>query len=97
VLSVNAYPFEPHPALQTLSVVLIVLLGAAVGYVYTEMHRDAILSNLTSREPGELGWEFWLKLLAAAAIPVFSLLATQFPEINQLLFSWLQPALEAVK
>jgi hypothetical protein len=97
VLSVNSYPFEPHPALQTLSVVLIVLLGAAVGYVYSQMHRDPVLSRLTSSEPGELGWDFWLKLGSAAAIPLFSLLATQFPEINQLLTSWLQPALEAVK
>jgi hypothetical protein len=97
VLSVNAYPFEPHPALQTLSVILIVLLGSTVAYVYTEMHRDPILSRLTSNEPGELGWDFWLKLASAAAIPLFSLVATQFPEINRFLFSWLQPALEAVK
>jgi hypothetical protein len=97
VLSVNAYPFEPHPALQTLSVILIVLLGAGVAYAYSQMHRDAVLSRLTSGEPGELGWDFWLKLASAAAIPLFSLIATQFPEINQFLFSWLQPALEAVK
>ena len=97
VLSLNAYPFEPHPALQSLSVLLIVLLGAAVGFVYTEMHRDPVLSRLTSSEPGELGWDFWLKALSAAAIPLFSLLATQFPAINQVFTSWLQPALEAVK
>ncbi len=97
MLSVNTYPFESHTALQTLSVILIGLLGAAVAFVYTEMHRDPILSRLTSSEPGQLGWDFWLKLLSAAAIPVFSLLATQFPEINQLLFSWLEPALQAVK
>jgi hypothetical protein len=97
VLSVNTYPFEPHPALQTLSVFLIILLGAAVAFVYSEMHRDPILSRLADSEPGELGWDFWLKLLSAAALPLFSLLATQFPEINQLLTSWLQPALEAVK
>jgi hypothetical protein len=97
VLSVNTYPFEPHPALQTLSVLLIILLGAAVAFVYSEMHRDPILSRLADSEPGELGWDFWLKLLSAAALPIFSLLATQFPEINQLLTSWLQPALEAVK
>jgi hypothetical protein len=97
VLSMNAYPFEPHPALQSLSVILIVLMGLAVGYVYAQMHRDPILSRLTSTKPGELGWDFWLKLGSAAAIPLFSLLATQFPEIGQIFNSWLQPALEAVK
>jgi hypothetical protein len=97
LLSMNVYPFEPHPALQTLAVVLLVLMGAIVGYVYAEMHREAILSRLTSTQPGELGLDFWIKFGSAAAIPLFSLLATQFPEINQALFSWLTPALDAVK
>jgi len=97
VISMNVYPFEPHPALQTLAIVLLASLGAAVGVVYAEMHREAILSRLTSTGTGELGWDFWLKLLSAGAIPVFSLLAVQFPQINQFLFSWLEPALQAVK
>ena len=97
MLSMNVYPFEPHPALQTLAVLLLVLMGAVVGYVYAEMHREAVLSRLTSTQPGELGVDFWIKFGSAAAIPLFSLLATQFPQFNQALFSWLTPALEAVK
>jgi hypothetical protein len=97
VISMNVYPFEPHPALQTLAIVLLVMLGVVVAYVYAEMHREAILGRLTSKGNGELGWEFWLKLASAGAIPVFSLLVVQFPEINQFLFSWLKPALDAVK
>ena len=97
VLSLNTYPFEPHPALQTLAVLLILAMGAMVGYVYAEMHRDGILSYLTSTTPGELGLDFWVKFLSAGAIPVFSLLAAQFPSINQFLFSWLEPALQALK
>jgi hypothetical protein len=97
VLSMNTYPFEPHPALQTLAVVLLVVMGGAVGYVYAEMHRETILSKLTSTVPGELGLDFWVKFASAAAIPVFSLLAAQFPGINQFLFSWLEPALQAMK
>jgi hypothetical protein len=97
VLSINSYPFEPHPALQTLSVLMLLVMGGAVGYVYAQMHREPILSRLTSSQSGELGWDFWLKFAAAAAIPVFSLLAAQFPSINQILFSWLEPALQAVK
>jgi hypothetical protein len=97
VCSMNVYPFEPHPALQALSVILLFVMAAAVGFVYAEMHRDAILSRLTSTNAGELGWDFWLKFASAGAIPVFSLLAVQFPEINKLLFTWLQPALNAIK
>lgn len=97
VLSLNTYPFEPRPALQALAVLLLVTMAAAVGYVYAEMHRDGILSYLTSTKPGELGLDFWLKFVSAGAIPVFSLLAAQFPSVNQFLFSWLEPALQALK
>lgn len=97
VLSLNTYPFEPRPALQALAVLLLVAMAAAVGYVYAEMHRDGILSYLTSTKPGELGLDFWLKFISAGAIPVFSLLAAQFPSVNQFLFSWLEPALQALK
>jgi hypothetical protein len=97
VLSMNTYPFEPHPALQTLAIALLVVMAVIVAAVYSQMHREAILSRLTSTTAGELGWDFWLKLLSAGAIPIFSLLAVQFPEINQFLFSWLEPALQSVK
>jgi hypothetical protein len=97
VCSINIYPFEPHPALQVLAVALILVMGAAVGFVYAEMHRDAILSRLTSTNAGELGWDFWWKFISAGAVPVFSLLAVQFPEIGRFLFSWLAPALQSAK
>ena len=97
VMSMNVYPFEPHPALQSLAVVLLLIMVGTVGYVYAEMHREVILSRLTSTAPGQLGADFWIKFASAAAIPVFSLLAAQFPSINQFLFSWLEPALQAMK
>jgi hypothetical protein len=97
VLSINTYPFEPHLALQSMAVLMLIAMGVAVGTVYAQMHRDNVLSRLTSSRPGELGWDFWLKLASAGAIPVFSLLASQFPSIRQFLFSWLEPALQAVK
>src|SRR5262249_274879 len=95
--SITVYPFEPHPALQILEVALLAVMAAAVGFVYAEMHRDSILSRLTSTTPGELGWDFWFKFVSAGAIPVFSLIAVQFPEISRFLFSWLEPALQALK
>ena len=95
--SVSVYPFEPRPALQTLSVIMIVALGLAIGYVYAQMHRDPILSRLTETSAGELGWDFYVKFIAAGAVPVLSLLASQFPAINNALFSWLEPALQALK
>ena len=95
--AMSIYPFEPHLSLQILAVSLLVVMAAAIGFVYAQMHRDTILSRLTSTTAGELGWDFWLKFVSAGAIPVFSLLAVQFPEIGRFLFSWLAPALQALK
>jgi hypothetical protein len=97
VASFSVYPFEPHVTLQMLAIALLVFMGACVGYVYAEMHREAVLSRLTDTEAGELGWDFWVKFASAAAIPVFSLLAILFPAINQFLFSWLEPALKTMR
>ncbi len=97
VCSISIYPFEPHPALQVLAVALLLVMGVIVGFVYSEMHRDAILNRLTSTTAGELGWDFWVKFIAAGALPLFSLLAVQFPEIGRFLFSWLEPLLQSAK
>ena len=97
LLSISCYPFEPNPAMFTLAVILILVMGVVIGYVYSQMHRDPTLSRLTSTPEGERGLDFWLQFLGAGAVPVLSLLAVQFPTISHFLMSWLQPALQASK
>jgi hypothetical protein len=97
LFSISSYPFEPNPDMFTLAVLLIVVSGVVVGYVYSQMHRDPALSRLTSTQEGQVGFEFWVQLLSAGAIPVLSLLAVQFPSISRVLTNWLGPALQAIK
>jgi hypothetical protein len=97
LFSISSYPFEPNPDMFTLAVLLIVVLGVVVGYVYSQMHRDPALSRLTSTKEGQVGFEFWVQLLSAGALPVLSLLAVQFPSISRVLTNWLGPALQAIK
>jgi len=52
-----------------------------------QIRRDATLSLITDTSPGELGGDFWLKLLQFGALPLLSLLAAQFPEVANFLFS----------
>jgi hypothetical protein len=73
------------------------VVGAIVFSVYAEMHRDATLSHITNTNPGELGMEFWFKLIAFGAGPLLGLLAAVFPEISGFVTSWLQPGVEAIK
>jgi hypothetical protein len=60
------------------------------------MHRDAILSRLTGTTPGELGADFYIKIGGFVVLPLISLLVSQFPDVNNFLFSWLQPALQTL-
>jgi hypothetical protein len=96
-VAIASYPFDPREALSATMLAVFLLLGAAICYVYWQMHRDATLSRITNTTPGELGVEFWLKLVGFGAVPLLGLLATHFPGIADFFTSWLQPGLQAIK
>jgi hypothetical protein len=96
-IGVSSYPFDPRPVLSGAVIALFSILGTVVVIVYSQMHRDATLSNLTNTKPGELGGDFWIKLIGLGIGPVIGLLASVFPELTDFLFSWLQPGLASMK
>jgi hypothetical protein len=96
-IALASYPFDPRPVISGTMVLLFAALGAFIIFVYSQMHRDAILSLATNTTPGELGIEFWLKLIGFGAGPVLGLIATVFPESTDFLFSWIAPGLSAAK
>jgi hypothetical protein len=96
LVGISQYPFEPRGALQLMLVGLLVLVVYVVGLVFAQIHRDSILSNITGTTPGELGIDFYIKMGSFVALPLTSLLASQFPSLNRFLYSWLQPAIEAL-
>jgi hypothetical protein len=96
-VSVSSYPFDPRQTISSSLIALFVVLGGVMTLVYAEIHRDATLSLVTGKNPGELGAEFWFKLIGLGIGPLIGLLATVFPEISDLLFSWFQPSLSAFK
>jgi hypothetical protein len=97
LLSVNSYPFEPKVALRSVAILMLIFVVGAVGYVSAQLHRDSILSLVTQTKPGELGIEFWLRMGTFVALPLLSLLVSQFPALNNSVFSWLEPAVSALK
>ena len=96
-IAVASYPFDPRPILSGVMLLLFVAFGAVVVFVYADMHRDATLSYVTNTNPGELGSEFWLKLIGYGAAPLLGLITTIFPEWSGFLFSWLQPGLSSLR
>lgn len=95
--AISSYPFDPRQGLSGTMLVLFVILGVVISYVYAQMHKDATLSHVTNTKPGELGIDFWFKLFGVGIAPLLGLLTTVFPEIADFVFSWLQPGLQAVK
>ncbi len=96
-LAVSSYPFDPRPALSGVLLVLFVMFGAVIVFVYADMHRDSTLSHITNTNPGELGSEFWFKIIGFGAAPLIGLITTIFPDLSGFLFSWLQPGLTSLK
>lgn len=96
-IAISSYPFDPRQVLSGVMLALFIVLGGIIFYVYAQMHRDATLSHVTNTTPGELGGDFWLKLVSFGIAPLLGLLTTLFPGIADFVFAWLQPGLQSIK
>ena len=97
LLALNVYPVAPHHSIMIMLVLIFTGFVIAAVTIFSQMHRDAILSRTTSTEPGKLDIGFYEKLISVFSVPVIGLLASQFPEISNFLFSWLEPSLQTLK
>ena len=95
--AISSYPFDPRQALSAVLIMLFAIGNVVIVKVYADMHRDATLSHVTNTKPGELGAEFWFKLVGFGLAPMISLMARIFPGITDVLFSWLQPSVSFLK
>jgi hypothetical protein len=76
---------------------LLGVLGVAVAVVYAGLDRDSTLSHITNTTPGTLGMAFWIRIVSFVGVPALGLVVAQFPEITDLVVSWVQPSLNAMK
>jgi len=97
MLSVISYPFDPRPGLNQALTFVFLVVAVIMFWVYAAMHRDSTLSRVTNTTPGELGMDFWLRILGFGAGPFLTLIAYLFPGLTDFLFSWLQPGMSAMK
>lgn len=94
VLALNSYPFQPRAFLRAAMFLILILITACFALVYAQMHRDPVLSRMTDTKSGELGGDFWMRMLSLIGLPVVSLVATQFPSVGNFLFSWVGPLMK---
>jgi hypothetical protein len=96
-LAISSYPFDPLSVLGAIFLAVFLLVGGVTVLVYSQMSRDATLSHITNTLPGQLGWDFWLRLVGFGVGPLIGLLTTLFPSITDFAFSWLEPSVQALK
>ena len=96
-VAMSSYPFDPRPGLSAALVAEFVFATVVIVNVYAGMHRDATLSYVTNKRPGQLGSEFWFKILGFGFAPLIGLLTRIFPGITDSIFSWLQPGISLLK
>ena len=96
-LAMSSYPFEPLDVLGGIFLAVFLIFGGLSAVIYAQMARDTTLSHITNTKPGELGWEFWARMVTFGAGPLLGLLTTLFPSITDFVVSWLQPSTQALK
>ena len=93
----NAYPFQPRQQVDWLFTGLLVMLGSGVIWVFAQMYRNPILSRITATTPNELGVGFFVRIASFGALPVFTWLAYQFPDVGSMLLKFLRPGMDLIK
>ncbi len=94
LFAISSYPFQPHNQLLLFNwIVVLSFVGIAV-WVFVQMNRDPILSNLNGTKPGQITWdsEFVFRLFLYGLVPILALLGAQFPDTMGQILSHLAPA-----
>lgn len=96
VLALNSFTFQT-PQTISCALFLALIIGATIVIrVLAQVERDAILSRMSGTEGGELGKDFYIRVLAYGALPVLTVLGTQFPSLARFISTWAQPTIAAV-
>lgn len=97
--AIFTYPFQPQRFLLILVWVVILVTGPLTVLALLQMNRDEVLSRIAKSEPGKVTWDrhFISQIVIYGVLPLFSLIASQFPEVRGAAFSWLESLLKTLK
>lgn len=92
----SSYPFYPQHLFKFAFLALVIVASGTMLYVLFKQNRDAVLSWIGKTKPGRVTWDlgFVLKLFTAGAIPLLTLLSSEFPQLRESLLSWTKPFLD---
>jgi hypothetical protein len=93
-----SYPIQPESIIEA---IYFLILGSTVVSIVTilfRMNREPILSRIAGTNAGEVNWDthFIMNIAIFGALPLLTLIGSQFPAARNFLFSWVEPILRAV-
>lgn len=91
-----SYPFQGERLIAWVITLLFAVLSLAIVLVFAQMETDVTLSRITNREAGKLGFDFFHRAVAFGALPLLTVLASNFNGVARLLFSWIEPAMKTL-
>jgi hypothetical protein len=97
VLGLNSFSFQAPQAISHLTITALALGAMVVVRVLAEIERNPIISRISGNREGSLGKDFYMRVITYGALPVLTVLGTQFPSIGRFLTSWAEPALESLR
>ena len=94
-----SYPFQPQRFMLIIVWAVIMVTAPLTIFSLIQMNRDQILSRIAKSEPGKVTWDrhFVSQLIIYGVLPLFSLIASLFPEVRGMAFSWLESILKILK
>jgi hypothetical protein len=96
IMAMNVYPFKSPRLIDFSAIAIFIVFAIGTCIVLAQMDRDSILSRLTATTPNEIGKTFFIRVASFGTLPLITVLSTQFPGVRNFLFSWVQPALQAL-
>jgi hypothetical protein len=98
LLAITSYPFQPQRLLTIFLWTTILSVVAGSLLIFIQADRDEVLSRMAQTSPNRVTFDrtFITMVVTYGLLPLFGLLATQFPETWGL-FSWVEPVLRAFK
>jgi hypothetical protein len=97
MISLNCYSIQAPQFIGRLLLILFLVLATITVSCLVGLEKDPVLSHMVGSDPGKLNKEFYLKIAGYGALPILSLLASEFPSVSNFLLSWVEPTLEAFK
>ena len=97
IVVLTAYSVQAPQLVGRFVAVLFLIVGAIVVWVFANMEKNWVISQIDRTEPGDVSLEFVVQAAAAVAVPLVGVLVHLFPSIGGFVSSWLAPSLEALR